>query len=274
MAVFGGKKFILIVSSGRTGTKALAQHLGNCYPELCALHEPRPSWRLRMASTRALCGKMGRKQLVEKLVRLRRRLVCQVRQGIYVESNPYLCGFMEVFGEVFEDVRVVHVVRDPRTYVRSAVNFGAFRGLKKLAAEFWPNWFPKPQVRHASSEARELKWSEMDAIERLAWFWSLVNSHLNRGEAIYGERYLRIRFEELFSSDGSGLARLTDWMGLGYSVAMKEEASKERVNASRVEKLGQWDKWPATDQQKVLRHCGDLMRTYGYPPAEITVGAS
>ena len=132
---FGGKKFIFIVSSGRTGTKAIAQHLSRCYPNVWAAHEPSPSWRLRMATTRALCGKASREELRSMLVRLRGDLVGRAAQRIYVESNPYLSGFVEVLGEVFEDARVVHVVRDPRTYVRSGVNFGAFSGLKKLAAE-------------------------------------------------------------------------------------------------------------------------------------------
>jgi hypothetical protein len=182
-----------------------------------------------------------------------------VQQGIYVESNPYLSGFVEVLGEVFEGASVVHVVRDARTYVRSGVNFGAFAGMKRLASAFWPNWFPKPAVRDRKSE---VSWGEMDAIERLAWFWTLVNSHLNRGEQIYGPRYLRIRFEELFSGDG--LERLTDWMGLPRSSALREEAGRERVNASKGRQLPEWEKWCGADQHKVMKHCEKLMREYGY----------
>lgn len=249
MAEFGGKKFIFIVSSGRTGTKAIAQHLSRCYPQVWAGHEPAPSWRLRMGTTRALCGRAGRHELKEMLARLRGPMVGRVEQAIYVESNPYLSGFIDVLGEVFADARVVHVVRDPRTYVRSGVNFGAFRGMKRLASEFWPNWFPKSG-----------NWSQMDAIERLAWFWSIVNSHLNRGQEIYGERYLRIRYEELFSD---GLEKLTDWMGLERSSALREEANKERVNASHGQ-LPAFEQWSEADQQKVLRHCEPLMYAYGY----------
>ena len=249
MSEFGGKKFIFIVSSGRTGTKAIAQHLSRCYPQVWAAHEPAPSWRLRMGTTRALCGRAGRDELKAMLVKLRRGMVQRVAQGIYVESNPYLSGFIEVLGEVFEGASVVHVVRDTPTYVRSGVNFGAFRGLKKIASEFWPNWFPKNG-----------KWAEMDSIERLAWFWSLVNTHLDRGEQIYGERYLRIRYEELFAD---GLERLTDWIGLERSSALREEANKERVNASHGQ-LPAFDQWDEADRAKVLRHCEALMRVYGY----------
>jgi len=284
MAEFGGKKFVFVVSSGRTGTKAIAQHLSRCYPEVFAVHEPKPSWRLRMGTTRALGGKATREELREMLVKLRRGLVGRVERGIYVESNPYLAGFIEVLGEVFEGASVVHVVRDARTYVRSGVNFGAFAGMKKLAAEWWPDWFPKPEereVRSQKSEVRrgpsprpspgvpgegerggELKWGEMDAIERLAWFWSLVNSHLNRGEGVYGPKYLRVRFEELFLGDGLG--RLTDWMELPRSSAMIEEAKRERVNASTGDQLPEWEKWCGADQHKVMRHCEELMRVYGY----------
>lgn len=205
-----------------------------------------------MGTTRALTDKATREELKETLARLRKGLVGRVERGIYVESNPYLSGFVDVLGEVFEGASVVHVVRDPRTYVRSGVNFGAFRGMKTLAAKFWPNWFPKPQQG----------WEEMDAIERLAWFWSLVNSHLNRGEQVYGQRYLRVRFEELFSGDG--LERLTDWMGLPRSNALREEASRERVNASKGGQLPEWEKWCGADQHKVIKHCEKLMREYGY----------
>ena len=132
MSVFSGKKFIFIVSSGRTGTKAIAQHLSRCYPQVFAAHEPAPSWRLRMGTTRSLCGNATRDDLREMLVRLRKGLVGRVEREIYVESNPFLSGFIEVLGEVFEGASVVHVVRDARTYVRSGVNFGAFRGMKKM----------------------------------------------------------------------------------------------------------------------------------------------
>src|SRR5258706_466822 len=213
-----------------------------------------------MGTTRALSGKSSREELIELLVRLRRGLVGRVERGIYVESNPYLSGFVEVLGEVFEGASVVHVVRDPRTYVRSGVNFGAFRGMKKLAAEFWPNWFPRPQ--------QGPKWEEMDAIERLAWFWNLVNSYLNRGEQIYGQRYLRVKFEDLFSGDG--LERLTDWMGLPRSTALQEEARRERVNASKGKELPDWEKWCGGDQHKVMSHCEKLMREYGYLKEEST----
>jgi len=119
-----------------------------------------------------------------------------------------------------------------------------------------------------------MKWGEMDAIERLAWFWKLVNEKLNQSEGVYGDRYLRVKFEELFAEDGGGLERLTDWMGLARSSGMKEEAGRERVNASRKEVLPAWERWCGGDQAKVMRHCEGLMRVYGYLKEPVAVEVS
>jgi hypothetical protein len=60
------------------------------------------------------------------------------------------------------------------------------------------------------------------------------------------------------------LEKLTDWMGLERSPTLREEASRERVNASKGKQLPEWEKWCGGDQYKVMRHCEGLMRMYGY----------
>jgi hypothetical protein len=60
------------------------------------------------------------------------------------------------------------------------------------------------------------------------------------------------------------LDRLTDWVGLPRSPALREEANRENINASRREVLPRWEEWPEADRQLLLRHCGELMQLYGY----------
>ncbi len=263
MAVFSGKfeKVVFIVSTGRTGTKAIAHHLDKCYSNVRALHEPSPSWRLRRASIKAHCGKITKGELVELLGRQRRGLVERVDRAIYVESNPLLQGFIEAFGEVFERPRIVHVVRDARSFIRSSINFGTFRGMKWVASNFVPYWLSKPEQFAGN---RERTWGQMSDVERMAWFWKIVNEQLDRGEGIYGRDYLRIRFEDLFAKDGSGLEKLTDWIGLPRSAKMTEEANRENVNASSREVLPRWEEWGEERKETVRRHCGALMERYGY----------
>lgn len=274
MAVFSGKfeRVVFIVSSGRTGTTALAQHLAAAYSDVCALHEPTPSWRLRRASAMALCGRLTKDQLVQRLASARRGLVGRITQPIYIESNPYLGGFMEAFAEVFDKPLIIHLVRDPRTFIRSSMNFGTFRGLKKFAQAFIPWWLPKPeQLPNAAGR----RWNEMSEPERMAWYWSILNRELNRGREIHGERYMRMRFEDLFAKDGSGMHPFTDFIGLPRNARLIEEANRENVNASREHAFPKFADWPADLKARLAEHCGDLMAMYGYPAdAEAKVVAS
>ena len=147
MAVFGGKfeRAVLLLSTGRTGTKALASYFDTAFENVCALHEPPRSRHLRVASNRHLRGRLSEQQLVETYAAARRARFASIREPIYVESNPFLHGFVGVFDRVFDAPRVVHIVRDPRTYVRSYINHGAFRGIKGLAARYYPDWMIKPE---------------------------------------------------------------------------------------------------------------------------------
>jgi hypothetical protein len=263
MADFAGKfqRIVFVVSTGRTGTMALAQHLDRCYDDVCARHEPRPSWRLRRASAKAISSRISLDRMRQLLADSRKKLLSGITRPIYIESNPYLCGFLDVLGEVFDKPRVLHVVRDPRTYVRSALNWGAMRSLKYLANTFIPFWIPKPEHVPGS---RQPRWRQMSQAERMAWFWSTVNRELNRGQEIYGDDYLRIRFEDLFAKDGTGLKKLTEWIGLPYKPELLASANSENVNASRKQQCPSWKDWPADRKEQVLRHCRELMMLYGY----------
>lgn len=263
MAILPGRfaKAVFIVSSGRTGTMALARHLDACYEGVWAAHEPRPSWRLRRASAQSLCGRLSRDELVRLLARCRRKLVASIQAEYYIESNPFLGGFLDVLADVFHNAAVVHVVRDPRTYIRSGMNFGTFRGLKGLAARLVPWWLPRPELMPGWTGP---PWSRMSPAVRLAWYWAMLNAHLNRGQELYGERYLRIRFEDLFARDGSGLRRLTDWIGLPWDDRLVQCANGEKVNASRDAGFPRFADWSAPLKQQVMEHCGPLMELYGY----------
>lgn len=255
-------RVVLIVSTGRTGTKAIATHLDNCYEQLRALHEPPPTRiHLRRVSNRFMCGRLAKDQLVAQLRAHRDRILASTPQGTYVEANPGLAGFMDAFADAYQDFRVVHVTRDPRTYIRSALNWGVFRGARRFLSRFMPYWLPKPDY---VDPAGPLRWRKMNGVERLAWYWKFINTHLDRGAALYPDRYLRVKFEDLFSRDGSGLTKLVQWIGLPSSDQLSLSANAENVNASDSGGIGRWEQWDESTRRMVLRYCAPLMRTYGY----------
>jgi len=251
---------VLVVSTGRTGTQALAHIFDGVLPGVHARHEPPPSRRLRILSNLHLCGRLGRARLQRHLTRVRGPLLDRLAPLLYLESNPFLHGFLDVFDDVFGAPRVLHVVRDPRTYVVSYLRFGVFRGAKGLAAAWLPYWMLKPERYEPDSG---LVWARMSPTERLAWRWNAVNGALERGEQLFGARYRRVRFENLFAPDGTELHELARWMGLHEPLSLPSP-TQARANASPNVAVAPFADWPAAEQRRLLSLCGARMERYGY----------
>ena len=252
---------VFLVSTGRTGTTAIARYLNDCFEDVTALHEPKPSRVLRMASTARLTGRKTPEQLVEDLTKARRRICSETTTTFYVEANPYLYGFVDLLPEVFHNARVIHLVRDPRTMVRSALNFNVQRGIKWLFSELVPNWIIKPELIERNPQKH---WAQMGPVERMAWYWATVNSHLEKQIESYPNETLRYRYEDLFQEDGSGIREIAGWIGLQEKSGLLDKMLKIRVNASLGKAMDPWENWPEEDRTIVYSHCGELMEKYGY----------
>lgn len=257
---------VVVLSTGRTGTQALAHYFNTCYDNVTALHEPKPTRHFRVMSNRAMAGKLSKETAVRTLVRSRRRLIEKITRPIYIESNWYLYGFLDALKDVFGRPKVLHVVRDPRTFIPSYINYGTFSGLKRMAANFLPYWYLKPE----QCEQRPSRtWKQMSEPERLAWHWHVVNREIDRGAELYGGDYLLLRYEDLFAknSEGAlpaGMARLLDWLGLPPSEKLLHLMRDKKLNASGDRGFPKWEKWDPAAREAVLAMCGKQMRRYGY----------
>jgi hypothetical protein len=271
MAVWQDKfeKVVVVLSTGRTGTQALAHYFNTCYDNVTALHEPKPTRHFRVMSNRAMAGKLSKDTAVRTLVRSRRRLVEKITRPVYIESNWYLYGFLDALKEVFGRPKVLHVVRDPRTFIPSYLNYGTFSGLKKVATTFLPYWYLRPeQVEKNPTKT----WSQLTQPERLAFHWHVVNREIDRGAGLYGDDYLLLRYEDVFPrklaehETPPGLARLLGWVGLPPNDRLLEMMRDKKMNASRNRGFPKWEEWDGPTRDAVLAMCGDQMRQYGYDP--------
>jgi hypothetical protein len=243
---------ILIVSSGRTGTQFLAHYFDANHPSVVARHEPPPRTLLRIASNAHAAGALPGAALAPLLAAKRRR-VARLDADLYVESNPFLWGAVDVFREIFEDATIVHVVRDPREQVRSSLNHGTGRGRKRLAGSLVPFWYP----RLPRGPARG------DWFARAAGFWCVVNEGLREQGAACTD-YRLVRYEALFDSTHSGLRELCEWLGLPFRGSGSPVDPARRINRSQGSALGGWRSWSDEQCATLHRIAGPLMAEYGY----------
>lgn len=252
---------VLIISTGRTGTQSIAHHIQRLAPAITALHEPQPSRRFRFYSNLYLCGVISKKFLSSRLISARRELLDNIDTDVYLESNPFLYGCLDVLSDAFPNARLVHVVRDPRTYIPSHINHGVYHGLKGFAGKYIPYWLLKPERCDAQPA---FKWKDVDERIRLAWLWDAINTQLDRGAELFGDRYLKLRFEDLFDEKTRGLEQILEWIGRKPEGDIFKSARSTKKNPSRIRRCDKFSMWDKHIQDKVLEICGNKMHNYGY----------
>lgn len=244
------------LSTGRTGTKFLAHYLDRNYPDVVAVHEPPGSRWLRVVANAYQASRVRREFAIGALRRARRQVLTRPGADLYVESNPFLSGMVDLLGEVFSGPLVIHIVRDPRTYVQSAANHGVTGGLKRVMNRWFPYWYPS--VRGVAELA-----GRRSPVSELAAFWVLINRQLASAHG-RAEHYLRVAYEEIFDPSGAGLRAICDALGIAHREHDLALPATERINPSRQRVLPDWREWPAQWCRDLHHICSPLMQEYAY----------
>jgi hypothetical protein len=147
---------------------------------------------------------------------------------------------------------VIQVVRDPRTYVRSGLAWGAYRfGGRPLNLLPYRRLAP-PQFQPFNPTER-VRWVADDQFDRLCWAWSAMNEGM-RSQGADSDRFRTIRFEDL-TDPAIGpdvLGEVAHDLGLTVEGARLAELAGRPVNASGADPADDWRSW-SDDRLRLLR---------------------
>lgn len=252
------ERVVFVLSTGRTGTKTLAEGLAG--GDILAEHQPPFSRILTVASNYYLHGWLSR-PILEQLVRWLREpqiLNANCRYYIQTYSLDYLPA--KIISQRLPNVYVIHLVRDPRTFVRSYLNWMHTRFNSFVANKLVFGWHPSGLFTRAVPGR---VWLRMNEFQKVCWHWTYKNALLERlfeGDA----RYKRARFEDLFLSEGTEtLHDILTFAGVPYRDGF-ESAIRQSKNRSRKSYFPAWQEWSVERRQQLLEMCGSQMRHYGY----------
>mgnify|MGYP003979061551 CR=1 FL=1 len=251
------------VSTGRTGTHFIEKFFNSHFDNICAYHEPQPSRHLRILSNLYYSGVVTDGMLSSVYLMSRKRLFNRISCDIYIEANPFLYGFANSLIQTFPNSIIFHIVRDPRSYIESQINFGSFRGIKGLVENFLPFWFTcKPS---AYKKLEGYNWRNMSDIEKVAWRWYVINYELSE----FGKNnknYYLLRYEDVFNSRRDGLKKILNILDLTMNEKQIITYSTGRVRVSKLNVISNWKKWDKKDLESAVNICRPLMDLYGYLP--------
>jgi hypothetical protein len=253
---------LFVVSTGRTGTQFLADLFGRLGAR--ASHEPGPKW-IRLVSNAHVAGRLSSERAGRLVARVRRNEVERPGAAPWVESSCLIYGLVDPLLATFPDAHVVQVVRDPRTYVRSAMGWGAYRtGGRPLNLVPFRRLAP-PQFRPRSVR-RRFEWAAEGQFERLCWAWSAMNRSM-REQGSGSSRFSVVRYEDLFDPVRSGptLRSLCSLAGFDVDDATLSRLAERRINAGKkTPEIPDWARWTPAERARLLQDCADEAARYGY----------
>jgi hypothetical protein len=185
----------------------------------------------------------------------------------YLEASCLIYGLVAPLLDAFPEARVVQVVRDPRTYVRSGLAWGAYRfGGRPLNLAPYRRLAP-PQF-HPRAPAARLKWAADDQFARLCWAWATMNEAM-RTQGTGDDRFQTVRFEDLTDPDAGPdvLGALADDLGLAVKADRLADITGDPVNTTRTDTGGNWRTWTDARLRLVRERTAEEAAHYGYPVA-------
>jgi hypothetical protein len=254
---------VLIISTGRTGTKFLAALLDEIIPDADVFHEAGERSRLiNILSNAYLAG------LIPQSIPLwawKRAISAQLQKtksekSYYIDSNNHLYVPAVCWPALYPNLRIIHIVRDPRTYIRSHLNWSRGRLRSFIANYLTPFWQPNAYML---GEMSYIQWLRLSKYERFSWIWNYKNQFIAQVEDSKTP-YLCLRFEDLFESENPDKAfkQLLKFIGVQEhddvigSIGAPINTSKKNIPA--------WTKWSDELCRSILVLCGSSMNRYGY----------
>lgn len=252
---------ILIISTGRTGTIFFSKLIGDLYSNVAAYHERGFSRPIQILTNAYFANLFPDWGLKLSWLLLKENEIKSCTKAYHLDANCFLYGILSVVPELHPGIKVIHVVRDPRAYVTSHLNFSRFRATSFIANYLIPFWQPSPFL---TNEIGWQRYFTLTRMERYAWIWEFKNRVM---ESLEGTNtpYLRVRFEDIFysSQPEEEFGQITDFIGLPRKGDIYERFYKP-VNQSPKDKFPDWSVWTDTQSERFQAICGKRMKKYDY----------
>lgn len=223
-------------------------------------HVTRHSALINVLTNMNLCHLMPRSGVTLAWRVLKSTELDNSSRPIFLDSNNLLYAFPLIAPTLYPDLHVIHIVRDPRDYVRSHMNWARHRPKSWIADRLIPFWQPNGALCGGIPLGR---WMRMSRLERFSWIWSFKNRLLEQ-IAGTGIPYLRIRFEDIFCTrrPEPTFRQILDFIGIEGETPTVTVFTEKR-NAGTEGAL-RWQGWPSADCRKLATLCEPLMSRYGY----------
>jgi glycosyltransferase involved in cell wall biosynthesis len=245
------KRAFFVLSTGRCGTKTLAQLLDSA-PNGRVWHHPKP-----YLINETLQAYHNRIDKVTEFWKARSSIINRTwAEGlIHGETDHNMTPFCDIIKEEIPASKFVVLVRDPRDFVQSGMRRNYYHGHP------WDSGRLRPPAGIAEWD----RWHAMDQFEKICWLWRETYEYiLKAAQKIAPERVFILRFEDLIA-DFVKTAELFDFLGLtDFHQTGYEKTISKKLNAQQTGDFPTPENWTEDLHETLWKECGELAMTFGY----------
>jgi hypothetical protein len=221
---------------------------------------------IRNLSQNFLAGKIDRKQLVTAIVEHREKFYEQLKSNLVIESYSGWYGTIPGIRQLYRNHKIVAIVRDPRTWVTSNMNWGTMYGHRDWITRLGLGRL-SPQM--INDERYAEVWKDFSRFQKLCWAWQAINRILL--EAVdHQENAILVKFEDLFHSENryghleNLLTFLSNFPAQSFGFQIPNDVLDRRIHRTRNHRFPDWPDWKPQRRQELSEICGPLMESLGY----------
>lgn len=250
---------IFIVSTGRTGTEFLANFFNENFKQTIAYHEPAPDlFDLGVDSVRK---KKSERKIFNCLKRARFPLIRSLgKNTIYVESNNNLVLLLPTLIKAFPKAKFVHVIRNPKSYVRSAYSKSHGKAKYTLFGESDPR--KRLTAKDDINDPFYSQWDHFSQFQKVCWHWHKYNLMIERALANHKGK-IQVDYEKLFyDSTKETLLHLVKFLDLDKRLNVNIDDAlylfTNKMNQTHKYKLGAFEEWPDHYKKEYYSVLGEI----------------
>lgn len=251
---------IYFLSTGRSGSTFLYLLFKEVYPELNITHQT-PGSRLLNIISNIPFPRVIRNKILNALF-----VLFKGQKLPESTVNPLLSMAILVLLKEKnienENIKIVHLVRDPRSFVTSFMNWKNSSLKKRILHHLMPFWQPSHRFDKNIPFKEKMKFNKF---KQFCYVWNYKNSLIWR-TFNNSENYKLIRLEDLTKSANKreNLYELLEFLNLPLRVFPSDAITKNKVNRSEKSRFPEYEDWSDDEKNYLYNSCGSLMRIFGY----------
>lgn len=251
---------IYFLSTGRSGSTFLYHIFKEVYPELNITHQTSGSRLINVLSNIPFPRVIRNKILKALFVLFKNQNLTE--STVDPLLSMAILALLKEKNIENENIKIVHLVRDPRTFVTSFMNWKSSSIKKRILHHLIPFWQPSPRFDKNISFKEKITFNKF---RQFCYVWNYKN-YLFWSTFHNSANYKLIRFEDLTKSTikQEKFLDLLEFLDLPLKDFYFNSFSKTKINKSDVRIFPNYDDWDDDKKNYIYNSCGSLMQNFGY----------